>query len=63
MLWFAPSYLEHKAAIQEGVMNFVPYLNSLERVGTVLVESIKKVPQKLVLVTQVTEEIADVVGD
>ena len=35
MVWLAPSYLEHKAAIQEGVMNFMRYLKSLERVGTV----------------------------
>ena len=35
MVWLAPSYLEHKAAIQEGVMNFMRHLNSLEHVGTV----------------------------
>ena len=35
MVWLAPSYLEHKAPIQEGVMNFMGYLQSLERVETV----------------------------
>ena len=35
MVWLAPSYLEHKATIQEGVMRFMPHFNSLERVGTV----------------------------
>ena len=34
MLWLAASYLECKAAIQEGVMKFMR-ISSLERVGTV----------------------------
>ena len=29
MLWLAASYLEHKAAIQEGVMNFMRHHESL----------------------------------
>ena len=32
MVWLAHSYLEHKAAVQEGVMNFMRHLSSLERV-------------------------------
>ena len=35
MVWLAPSCLEHKAAIQEGVINFMRHLISLERAGTV----------------------------
>ena len=35
IVWLAPSYLEHKAVIQEGVMNFMRHPHSLERSGTV----------------------------
>ena len=35
LMWLAPSYVEHEATSQEGVMNFMPCLKSLERVGTV----------------------------
>ena len=34
ILWLAASYLEHEATIREGVINFMTYFNSLERVGT-----------------------------
>ena len=32
MLWLAASYMEYKATIQEGVMNFIRLFNNLERV-------------------------------
>jgi len=35
LMWLAPSYVEHEATIQGGVLNFMPYLRSLEHVGTV----------------------------
>ena len=43
MLWLAASYLEYKATIQEGVMNFMRLFNNLERVGAVQ----KTIPEEL----------------
>ena len=47
MLWLAASYMEFKATIQEGVMNFIRLFNNLERV-----EQFKTLYQKHTLMTQ-----------
>ena len=39
--------LEHKAAIQEGVMKFMPYYKSLERVGTFQKHNTRRITQMM----------------
>ena len=56
MMWLAPSYVEHEATSQEVVMNFMPHLESLERVGTVqntTPEELERYVQRMVMVFMV----------